>query len=95
MSDLHGKLMSIVAELVRAEQACQRQGGTANEEICVDAWDTLSAALREVAADAARYRWLREEEQSVPGPCAYAPWAGPPLFGEELDAAIDSARSTR
>jgi Lar family restriction alleviation protein len=47
--------------------------------------------LTDDARDAARYRWLREENQKVAGPAAYAPWGGEIMFGAELDAALDKA----
>lgn len=56
--------------------------------------DQLRAEVEALRADAERYRWLRSENQTVAGPCAYAPWMGPPMFSDELDSAIDAARNT-
>lgn len=52
----------------------------------------LRAEIERLRKDAERYRWLRSDNQKVAGPCAYAPWMGPPMFNEELDSAIDAAR---
>jgi hypothetical protein len=64
---------------------------------------TLLEQLRRMAEDAARYRWLRDEDSGVPDGMGelYAvqfrlPHTEEPdrdLFGTELDAAIDAARA--
>lgn len=55
-------------------------------------YEALQSRCEAAERDARRYRWLRKENSPiVAGPAAYTPLTFNPIFGDALDAAIDTA----
>lgn len=83
---------------------CGAEGPDSDEEdeqSAIEAWNRRATLARtpsvpdDVAADAARYRWLRAQVQSGPLTIAKSdPWELQPWSGDDPDGRIDAARAS-
>jgi hypothetical protein len=79
--------------LSKMEEAGFSRAELNNERLRKAAKHLLGDAAGKDSVDAARYRWLRSEACAKSLPHAYAPHDFRPIFGDELDAAIDAIAS--